>query len=54
VLAESLSGPVLRRWQGWISTDAWTTVTLDQDYGNDMVVVCTPNYDRSGTGPAMA
>lgn len=53
VLGESLAGPGLRLWQGWVSTDAWTTVDLSQDYGTDMVVVCTPNYDRSGLGPAM-
>lgn len=53
VLAESLGGPGLRLWQGWVSTDAWTTVTLNQDYGNEMVVVCTPNYDKYDTGPAV-
>ena len=54
VLAVPLSGPVLQIWQGMASTDDWTTVTLLQDYGNEMVVVCTPNYDISGLGPTMA
>jgi hypothetical protein len=29
-------------------------VTLEADYGNDMVVVCTPLYDVTGLGPVVA
>jgi|GEM_PF-175741 len=34
-------------------TDRWTAVQLGVDYGNDLVVVCSPNYDLSAPGPAM-
>jgi hypothetical protein len=34
-------------------TDRWTTVQLDYDYGNKMVVACSPNYDLSAPGPAI-
>jgi len=54
VLAEALAGPVLRLWNGSASTNGWTTVDVGHDYGNEMVVVCTPNYDVMGLGPAMA
>jgi Fibronectin type III domain len=35
-------------------TDSWTLVQLDYDYGDKMVVVCSPNYDLSAPGPAIA
>jgi hypothetical protein len=47
-------GVSLRLWNGAVRTDAWTTVTLDLDYGSDMVVVCTPLYDVTGLGPLVA
>ncbi len=53
VLAQPSAGLALQLWQGWVSTDAWTPVPLAQAYGNDMVVVCTPNYDLSDTGPTV-
>ncbi len=34
------------------STGSWTTVNLSHDYGADMVVVASPNYD-SGTAPVV-
>jgi hypothetical protein len=37
-------GPYLRMGQVYVYSDTWTTVTLDRDY-SEMVVVCTPNYD---------
>jgi archaellum component FlaF (FlaF/FlaG flagellin family) len=43
-------GPNLRFGKVWASTAYWTTVTLDHDYGTDMVVVCTPNYDSNPHG----
>ncbi len=47
-------GPQLALWQGQVRTDTWTTVDLSpNDYGQDMVVVCTPSYSSSATGPAM-
>jgi len=54
VAAAPVAGPVLQLWQGSARTDGWTTVILDQDYGNEMVVVCTPNYHITGLGPTMA
>lgn len=54
VLETPVAGPGLQLWDGPVSTDDWTTVTLSQDYGNEMVVVCTPSYDISGLGPTMA
>jgi hypothetical protein len=47
-------GLSLQLWKGTARTDAWTAVTLDMDYGNDMVVVCTPLYDVTGLGPMVA
>jgi hypothetical protein len=44
------TGPNLRFGKVWASTAYWTTVTLDHDYGTDMVVVCTPNYDGNRYG----
>jgi hypothetical protein len=43
-------GPNLRFGKVRASTAYWTTVTLDYDYGTDMVVVCTPNYDDNPYG----
>jgi hypothetical protein len=54
VFLEAPGGPQLRLWQGTVRTDAWTTVTLDVDYGSQMVVVCTPEYDLSAVGPTVA
>jgi hypothetical protein len=34
-------------------TERWITVPLANDYDNEMVVVCSPNYDLSTTGPAV-
>ncbi len=39
------SGPYLQIGKVGISTADWTSVTLDHDYGDDMVVICTPNYE---------
>jgi hypothetical protein len=47
-------GPQLQVWKGLAYTDQWTTVELDYDYGEEMVVVCSPNYDLSAPGPAIA
>jgi hypothetical protein len=47
-------GPQLQVWKGLASTDHWTTVQLDYEYGEEMVVVCSPNYDLSVPGPAIA
>jgi hypothetical protein len=48
------SGPQLQLWKGLANTDSWTTVQLGYDYGDEMVVVCSPNYDLSAPGPAIA
>jgi hypothetical protein len=49
-----LSGPQLQLWKGLAYTDRWTKVQLGYDYGDEMVVVCSPNYDLSAPGPAIA
>ena len=46
-------GPQLQVWNGLAYTDRWTTVELDYEYGDEMVVVCSPNYDLSVPGPAI-
>jgi hypothetical protein len=48
------SGPQLQIWKGLAYTDRWTPVQLDYDYGDEMVVACSPNYDLSAPGPAIA
>jgi hypothetical protein len=48
------SGPQLQLWKGLAYTDRWTTVQLGYEYGDEMVVVCSPNYDLSAPGPAIA
>jgi hypothetical protein len=48
------SGPQLQLWKGLAYTDRWMTVQLGEDYGDEMVVVCSPNYDLSAPGPAIA
>jgi hypothetical protein len=48
------SGPQLQVWKGLAYTDRWTTVQLGYEYGDEMVVVCSPNYDLSAPGPAIA
>jgi len=50
------SGPLLWTTKIWASTDKWEKVTIGngQDYDNEMVVVCTPNYSISGLGPTVA
>lgn len=53
VVAEA-PGIALRSWTGIARTDAWTTVFLDQDYGDQMAVVCTPLYDIAALGPMVA
>lgn len=47
------SGPMLETGVVTASTDSWTTVTLEADYGDDLVVVTTPNYDDS-TSPIVS
>jgi len=47
-------GPSVELWQGVAHTDAWTTVTLAENYGSDMVVVCNPSYGGAELGPAIA
>ena len=39
------SGPYLQSGIVSASTVDWTWVPLDHDYGGDMVVICTPNYE---------
>jgi hypothetical protein len=39
------SGPYLQIGIVSASTADWTLETLDHDYGDDMVVICTPNYE---------
>jgi hypothetical protein len=46
VTAQPLAGPRLEFGQVWASTEYWVTVHPTQDYGVDMVVVCTVNYDE--------
>jgi hypothetical protein len=46
-------GVTLRTWRGTARTDAWTTVVLNANYDNEMVVVCTPQYDVSLLGPVL-
>jgi hypothetical protein len=46
-------GPQLQVWNGLAYTDHWTTVPLGYEYGDEMVVVCSPNYDLSAPGPAI-
>jgi hypothetical protein len=48
----SSGSPYLRTGKVWASTVSWTTVALDHDYGANMVVVCTPNYDENPFGSA--
>jgi len=47
-------GPQLQLWKGLAYTDHWTTVQLGYEYGDEMIVVCSPSYDRSAPGPAIA
>jgi hypothetical protein len=54
-VGEPLSGPQLRTGIVTASTDGWVTVDLGEDYDyNDMVVICTPNYDNSINAPVVA
>ena len=46
VIAEPSTGPNLQTGTVTAWTDRWTLVTLNDTY-TDMVVVCTPNYDKS-------
>lgn len=46
-------GPQVQLWKGPAYTDHWVTVQLGYDYGDEMVVVCSPNYDLSAPGPAI-
>ena len=45
-----VAGPHLRVGRVWASTMDWTTVPLNHDYGANMVVVCTANYDKNPAG----
>jgi hypothetical protein len=45
VTATTYSGPYLRTGKVCANSDTWTKVNLDHAYG-EMVVVCTPSYDR--------
>ena len=47
------AGPLLQVQKVTAYTDHWMTVELSHNYGEDMVVVCSPNYDLSAPGPAM-
>lgn len=47
-------GPQLQLWKGLAYTGRWTPVQLPHEYGDEMVVVCSPNYDLSAPGPAIA
>src|SRR4030042_1502165 len=47
-------GPQLQVWSGLAHTNQWTSVHLGYEYGDEMVVVCSPNYDLSAPGPAIA
>ena len=46
VTEQPVAGPHLQTGQVWASTERWETVYLTYDYGPNMVVVCTPNYDE--------
>jgi hypothetical protein len=54
-VVEPAVGPMLRTGQVTAYTDRWTTVTVCEgcDYGQDMVVVCSPNYDLGITAPTV-
>ncbi|MGD8230031.1 MAG: Ig-like domain-containing protein [Desulfobacteraceae bacterium] len=49
VTATTYAGPYLQIGKVYVYSDTWTTVTLDRDY-REMVVVCTPNYDDDLVG----
>jgi PKD repeat protein len=53
---EPSSDPHLWTTRIQASTDQWQQVTVGNgyDYGDNMVVVCTPNYSISGLGPTLA
>jgi len=53
VVSSLPSGPQLELREIWASTDDWETVSLANDYGNEMVVVCTPKYDGFVLGPTV-
>jgi hypothetical protein len=53
VVAAGGGTPQLQLRQVVAYTNQWTTVQLGVDYGSDMVVVCSPNYDLSAPGPVM-
>lgn len=46
-------GPQLQLWKGLAYTDHWETAELEYDYGDEMVVICSSNYDLSAPGPAI-
>jgi hypothetical protein len=46
VTEQPLEGPQLESGQVWASTEYWVNVYTTQEYGPDMVVVCTVNYDE--------
>ena len=39
------NGPYLQTGKVSVSTAGWTLVNLEHNYLNDMVVICTPNYE---------
>jgi hypothetical protein len=39
------ASPYLQKGKVYVYSNSWTTVTLNRDY-SEMVVVCTPNYDN--------
>jgi hypothetical protein len=46
-------GPQLQVLKVMAYTDQWATVELDYEYGDEMVVICSPSYDLSVPGPAI-
>ncbi len=46
-------GPTFEAGVANATTETWTTITLESDYGAGMIVVATPNYDSS-TVPIVA
>jgi hypothetical protein len=51
---EEPPGLSLELWNGEARTDAWTSVSLQSDYGPDLVVVCSAQYGAGGLGPLVA
>jgi hypothetical protein len=47
------AGPHLRLVKVIANTATWTAVPVDRDYGVNMVVVCSANYDKNPAGPVV-